>query len=448
MKRIGYVIEEIITEENLNKAFDTVVRGTRRKESEEGQWLIANRQSFLDSVAAEVVTGHLDLGKSHERDIVEAGKKRHLQIFKMKARIKVAAVMIPVDRHLRKRYIRTTASSIKGRGLHDLKAYIERDIAKDPHGTMYGYKFDIRKFYDTVRHDFVRYALRRVFKDERLLQIFDQFLTAFENSTFEALYAEGVGLSMGLRSSQGFGNILLSTYLDHYLKDRYRVRYFYRFCDDGLVLAGMKKILWAIRDIVHERVGSIGQSIKSNERVFPITEGIDFLGYVIRPDFTLMRKRVKKNFARKLKKIKSRKRRQEIVGSFYGMAKHADCRNLMKKLLTKKEMRKFSEIGVTYTPFDGKKRFMGDTRRLGEIVNKEIEIHDFERDVKTAHGEKRYLVSFRDKATNTFGKFFTNSDEMKAILEQMAEMEDNVFPFETVIRSEIYGNGKIKYKFT
>lgn len=447
MKRIGYVIEEIISQENLDKAFDTVVRGTRRKESEEGQELLATRQAFLESVAAEVVTGHLDLGKSHERDIVEAGKERHLQIFSMKARIKVAAVMIPVDRHLRKRYIRTTASSIKGRGLHDLKAYIERDIARDPHGTMYGYKFDIKKFYDTVRHDFVRYSLRRVFKDARLMMLFDQFLNAFDDSTFEELYAEGVGLSMGLRSSQGFGNILLSTHLDHYLKDRYRVRHFYRFCDDGLVLSGMKKVLWAIRDIVHERVGSIGQTIKPNERVFPITEGIDFLGYVIRPDYTLMRKRVKKTFARKLKKVKSRKRRQELIGSFYGMAKHADCRNLMKKLLTKTEMHRFSELGVKYTPFDGKKRFTGSVIRLGAIVNKEIEIHDFERDVKTSHGEKRYLVSFRDKSTGDFGKFFTNSEEMKSILESLSEM-DGAFPFETVIQSEIYDNGKTKYKFT
>ena len=447
MKRIGYVIEEIVQWGNLNEAFDTVVRGTKRKQSREGRWLISHREKFLRSVAAEIESGHLNLGKSHETDIVEAGKVRHLQIFTMRARIKVAAVMIPVDRHLRKRYIRTTASSIKGRGLHDLKAYIERDIRRDPHGTMYAYKYDIRKFYDTVRHDFVRYALNRVFKDKRLLAILDQFLTAFENSTFEAMYAEGVGISMGLRSSQGFGNILLSTFLDHYIKDRERVKHDYRFCDDGVNFHGMKKMLWKYRDITHERVAVIGQSIKPNERVFPTAQGIDFLGYVIYPTHTLLRKRVKKNFARKLHEVKSRKRRKELVASFYGMAKHADCRHLMKKLLTQSEMKKFSEIGVSYTPFDGKKRFTGNVVRLGAIVNSEIEVHDFERDVKTSHGEKRYLVSFRDKRTGEFGKFFTNSEEMKSILDSLAEIED-AFPFETIIRSEIYDNGKTKYKFT
>ena len=447
MKRIGYVIEEAIQMSNLEEAFDTVVRGTRRKQSREGRWLIANRESFLRGVAEEIKNGHIDLGKSHEREIVEAGKRRNLQIFSMAARIKVAAIMIPVDRHLRKRYIRTTASSIKDRGLHDLKSYIERDIKEDPHGTMYVYKFDIRKFYDTVHHDFVRYALQRVFKDKKLLGIFDQFLTAFDNSVFDELYDDGIGLSMGLRSSQGFGNILLSTYLDHYLKDRYQVKHYYRFCDDGVILSGMKLLLWEYKGIVQRQIETIGQEVKKNDSVYPITEGLDFLGYVIYPTHTWMRKRVKQSFARKLHKVKSRKRRQELVASFYGMAKHADCRHLMKKLLTIEEMKKFSELGVSYTPLDGKKRFSGEIVRLGAIVNKEIAVHDFERNVKTAHGDERYLISFRDKSNGEFGKFFTNSEEMKSILESLSKMDD-AFPFETVIRSEIYAGGKTKYKFT
>ena len=41
-------------------------------------------------------------------------------------------------------------------------------------------------------------------------------------------------------------------------------------------------------------------------------------------------------------------------------------------------MKKFSEMGVTYTPADGKKRFPGKVTRLSDIVNIPIEIHDFE----------------------------------------------------------------------
>ena len=99
MKRIGFVIEEIIQMSNMEEAFDTVVRGKKRKESSDGRWLLAHRDEFLRDVASEIESGKIDLGKSHERDIVEAGKTRHLQIFSMPSRIKVAAVMIVVDKH-------------------------------------------------------------------------------------------------------------------------------------------------------------------------------------------------------------------------------------------------------------------------------------------------------------------------------------------------------------
>ena len=44
-------------------------------------------------------------------------------------------------------------------------------------------------------------------------------------------------------------------------------------------------------------------------------------------------------------------------------------------------------------------------------------------------------------------KFFTNSEEMKNILQQVSEMPDG-FPFETTIKSETFGKGRTKYVFT
>jgi len=436
MKRIGYVIEEITERANLEISFDTVVHGTLRKNLREGRWLLRHREQFLDSVAEEIKTGKVDVGRWHPKLIREGGKERNIQVFDMKTRIKINAVMSVVDKHLKRRFIRTSGASIKGRGLHDLKHYIERDMKQDAANMRYVYKFDIKKFYETVQQEFVCDCIRRVFKDKRLISILEDFVRLLPE-----------GLSMGMRSSQGLCNLLLSVYLDHILKDRYGVKHFYRYCDDGVIFSANKIYLWECRDVCHDCIEAIGQRIKKNESVFPISLGLDFLGYRIFTTHSLLRKRVKKTYARKFKKIKSRRRRQELVGSFYGMAKHCNARHLMKKLLTDAEMRKFSEMGVCYTPADGKKRFQGKTVRLGEIVNNEIEIHDYERDVKTAHGDHRYLVSFRDVKTGDFGKFFTNSDELKSILDKIAEMEDG-FPFQTIIRSEVFDGGKFKYKFT
>lgn len=434
MKRDGYIIEEIADRANLEKSFDTVVRGTYRKSLREGCWLVHNRQQFLDGLQKEILSGHVSIGRFHSKHIHEGGKERDIQVFNMQSRIKVNAVMSVVDSHLQRRFIRTTSSSIKHRGMHDLKAYIQRDMQQDPQGMRYIYKFDIRKFYETASQDFIMYCVRKVFKDKRLIAILESFVRLLPT-----------GISMGLRSSQGMGNLLLSVYLDHYLKDRYGIRHFYRYCDDGVIASASKLYLWECRGIVCQQVKSIGQEVKPNERVFPLASGLDFLGFVIYPTHTRLRKRVKQNFARKLARVKSRKRRMEIVGSFYGMAKHGNCRNLMKKLLTPSEMKKFSELHIQYTPADGKKRFPNKAVQLRQLINVEIEVLDFERDVSTKYG-LRWLVKYRDTRTNEICKFFTDCDEMKQNLEQASSMGE--VPFSTVIAAEYFGDNKVKYKFT
>ena len=351
----------------------------------------------------------------------------------MKDRIAVHAIMSVVDAHLKKRFIRTTSASIKNRGMHDLMKYIRRDMQDDPEGTRYCYKFDISKFYESVRQDFVSYCVRRVFKDKKLIAMLDGFIRMMPQ-----------GISIGLRSSQGLGNLLLSVYLDHYLKDRCGVRHFYRYCDDGVVLAGSKAELWAVRDMVHKRMESVGLTVKPNERIFPATEGIDFLGYVIYPDHVMLRKRIKQKFARKMHKVRSRKRRRVLIASFYGMAKHADCIMLFNKL-TGKEMRSFKDLNVAYKPEDGKKRFAGAVVSIRELVNLPIVVKDFELGVKTSQGEDRCVVSIEQAGEPK--KFFTNSEEMKNILQQVSEMPDG-FPFETTIKTETFGKGRTKYIFT
>ena len=59
---------------------------------------------------------------------------------------------------------------------------------------------------------------------------------------------------------------------------------------------------------------------------------ISFLGYCFTPDNVRLRKNMKKTFARKDKRIKSRKRKQQIRASYWGWCKWGDCRNLWKTI--------------------------------------------------------------------------------------------------------------------
>ena len=142
--------------------------------------------------------------------------------------------------------------------------------------------------------------------------------------------------------------------------------------------------------------------------------------------------------------VKSRKRRRELIASFYGMTKHADCNKLFKKL-TGKEMRSFKDLNVSYKPEDGKKRFPGVVVSIRELVNLPIVVKDFETGIKTEQGEDRCIVAI--EVNGEAKKFFTNSEEMKNILAQVKEMPDG-FPFETTIKTETFGKGRTKYVFT
>ena len=433
MRREGHIVEEVVEYSNMAESFDQVLRGSKRKKSRQGRYLLAHREEVIKELSERIADGTFTVANYRERTINESGKERRIQVLTMKDRIAVHAIMSVVDRHLKKRFIRTTSASIKDRGMHDLMQYIRRDMQEDPEGTRYCYKFDISKFYESVCQDFVSYCVRRVFKDMKLITMLDGFIHMMPQ-----------GISIGLRSSQGLGNLLLSVYLDHYLKDRYGVRHFYRYCDDGVVLGKSKAELWEIRDAVHEQVEQIDLKVKPGERVFPVDEGIDFLGYVIYPDHVLLRKRIKQKFARKMHEVKSRKRRRVLIASFYGMAKHADCIMLFNKL-TGKEMKSFKDLNVAYKPEDGKKRFAGAVVSIRELVNLPIVVKDFEVGVKTSQGEDRCVVSIEQNGEPK--KFFTNSEEMKNILQQVSEMPDG-FPFETTIKAETFGKGRTKYIFT
>lgn len=433
MRRDGYIIEEVVEYGNMDASFKAVLRGSKRKSSRVGRLLLAHKDEVIEELQRQIAAGSYRIRSYREMSIVEAGKKRTIQIIPLKDRIAVNAIMRIVDEHLYRRFIRTTSASIQNRGMHDLMEYIRRDITENPDGTRFCYTFDIRKFYESVDQSVAIAAINRVFKDRKLLELLESFIRMMPH-----------GLSMGLRSSQGLANLILSIHLDHILKDRYGVRYYYRYCDDGRVLASSREELWKVRDAVHECCESIGLEVKTNERIFPITEGIDFLGYVIYPDYVLLRKRNKQNFARKMSDIKSKKRKRVLTASFYGMTKHADCRRLFKQL-TGIDMKNFKDLGVSYTPADGKKRFKGTVISIRELVNLPIVVHDFETGIKTEQGDDRCIVQI--EMNGEMRKFFTNSEEMKNILQTIRDMDDG-FPFETTIKAEQFGKNKTKYIFT
>lgn len=436
---------EISSRENVEEAFDYVV-GHLENAKQKAKYR-PQREAICGRLQKELADGTFRIGEFRDMEVTDGPKVRQVQAPRVYGRIGCHAVMVVVERYVYPTLIKNTAASIKGRGMHWLHHIEEADTHNAPEKTKYYYQCDIRHFYDNIPQERMKALIREYICDRTVLPMLDSFIELI-----------GKGLSKGLRSSQCMANLYLSsvdrrmqeeaeryTLTDEDGEEKERLLY-YRYCDDMVLKAGDKKTLWRLRDILVEEVEALGLSIKQSEAVRPMSEGLDFLGYVDYGTHSLLRKRTKQNAARKLARVKSRKRRQTVIGSFKGMACHADCKHLFF-VLTGQRMRKFGEMGITYTPKDGKKRFAGRTMRLSSIQNKTVEIHDYETGMNTRHGDGRYLVSFRDVQSGEWGKFFTASEEMQDMLDQAGAM-DGGLPFETVIVSETFDNGKMKYRFT
>ena len=160
-----------------------------------------------------------------------------------------------------------------------------------------------------------------------------------------------------------------------------------------------------------------------------------------------MRKNMKKNFARKVKRIKSRKRNREIRASYWGWCKWGDCKNLWRTITNNDIADKgIKQSGRTK---DGKKFFDVKETRLMDILNVPITVVDFETNVKTKQGEGRYCVLFEQNGQRS--KFITNCYNLKDVLDQAREAENNgqkIFPVENVIvKRRSLGDGKSAYYF-
>lgn len=210
-----------------------------------------------------------------------------------------------------------TYSCIKGKGIH-AAAFALRRALRDESATKYCLKLDIKKFYPSIDHAVLKQLLRRKFKDKDLLWLLDEIIDSTD------------GIPIGNYLSQYFANFYL-TYFDHWLKEVRRVRYYFRYADDLVILSGDKKYLHALLHEIKDYLATnLHLSVKDNYQVFPIAaRSIDFVGYRFYHTHTLLRKSIKQAFARMLKSRKN----DASIASYNGWIKHCDGKHLLKTLL-------------------------------------------------------------------------------------------------------------------
>lgn len=190
---------------------------------------------------------------------------------------------------------------------------------------------DIKKFYPSIDHEVMKHIVRKKIKDTRLLNLLDGIIDS------------APGLPIGNYLSQFLANIYLN-HFDHWLKEEKQVKYYYRYCDDMVILGSDKDSLRdLLKDIDAYLRKELKLKLKDNYQIFPVeARGIDFVGYVFYHTHILLRKSIKKNFCRRVAKLNKKDigitEYKKGICSWIGWSKHCNSINLIKNIISHEEV--------------------------------------------------------------------------------------------------------------
>lgn len=102
----------------------------------------------------------------------------------------------------------------------------------------------------------------------------------------------GCGIAIGNLSSQFFANVYLDQ-LDQFAKHQLKARRYLRYVDDFVLVHESQQQLREWHDQIEAFLRDrLRLELKADQRLRPLHEGIDFLGYIVRPSHTVVRRRV------------------------------------------------------------------------------------------------------------------------------------------------------------
>jgi RNA-directed DNA polymerase len=127
--------------------------------------------------------------------------------------------------------------------------------------------------------------------------------------------APGCGIAIGNLSSQFFANVYLNE-LDQFVKHELKVPRYVRYVDDFVLVHESRAQLMAWQEAIERFLQDrLRLALKPEQRLEQLASGIDFLGYIVFPRHTLVRRRVVVHAREKLDAWKSQHIRHNRISA-------------------------------------------------------------------------------------------------------------------------------------
>lgn len=203
-------------------------------------------------------------------------------------------------------------------------------------GEVYCLKCDIKQYFPSIPHDILKRIIKRTISCKDTLWLIDRII----DSGATPGQLNPIKLPIGALTSQLWANIYLGQ-LDHFIKEELRERFYIRYMDDFIIINHSKERLWQVKDQIERYINhELLLEFNNKTGIFPITQGIDFVGYRIWPTHRLLRKRSVKKLKHKLRVFERKYATGDIklkdidcsIQSWMGHAQHADTYRLRSKI--------------------------------------------------------------------------------------------------------------------
>ena len=318
-KRIGYLYEQVVSEENCIQA---VIEMTKDKlKNRKARWIRNNAESYGKRLVQDLQIGYWQPTPYLEHLIYDTHRKkeRKIRVPCLRDQAVHHAVIRVMAPYVLKRNYYYNCGSIPKAGQHRATEAVKRWMRRD---YKYCAQFDVKKFYDSCSHDVVMNALTRIFKDKRFLDLNRQILDSM-----------GEGLAIGFYPAQWYANIVLSQ-VDKLIKQECLPKCKYvRYMDDMLLLYNNRRHLKRIKGQIHFCLTTLKLQLKHNWQVFRTNRGINFLSYRFFPTCTLLQKPLMCRISRKARRAgrTPSPHNAKSIMSYLGILKYCNSYNFRQK---------------------------------------------------------------------------------------------------------------------
>ena len=322
MKRFSNLFCQITSTENLLLAHQNARKG--KSHYRDVQMVDADPLHFILRIQESLINKSYKTSPYETKEVFEPKKRTIYKLPYYPDRIVHHAIMQVIQPIWDKIFIYDLYSAIPGKGLHS-GSYRLRKFLKDVPGTQYCLKFDVSKFYPSMRHDVLLQLIQKKIKCPDTLWLIEEIVRSID------------GVPIGNYLSQYFGNIYLNEF-DHWIKEEKGMQYYLRYCDDGVILHSDREFLKSLMIEIRNYFSSVGLNLNPKTSIFSVDKcGVDFLGYRHYRNYTLLRKSSARRLKARLKLISIMSPESAIssIMSSIGWLKHCDSYHLIRKLILK-----------------------------------------------------------------------------------------------------------------